>query len=147
MTRPRLILTLLGLTALLAGALVFGRHESHHPSPPPQESRAHAMEEDELLLPEDMALVPSFEVISLSQAAQIIEDRFEGKLIAARLVPPFAEEWQDGVALVHELRLLSPKRHVLMIRLDARTGRFLDVAGAGLAEARKHPGKNQGKTK
>ncbi|MDN3711129.1 hypothetical protein QWZ10_03585 [Paracoccus cavernae] len=39
--------------------------------------------------------------------------------------------------LVHELRLLTPRRDVLAIRLDARNGRFLEVAGAGLAEARK----------
>ncbi|MFB9223105.1 PepSY domain-containing protein [Paracoccus cavernae] len=86
---------------------------------------------------EGRPLPPSFEVLPLSAAARIVEERFSGKLIAARLAPPTPREWHQGVQLVHELRLLTPRRDVLAIRLDARNGRFLEVAGAGLAEARK----------
>lgn len=85
----------------------------------------------------DVPLPPSFEVLPLSTAARLVEERFSGKLIAARLAPPTPREWRQGVQLVHELRLLTPKRDVLAIRLDARNGRFLEAAGMGLAEARK----------
>ncbi|AGT09348.1 PepSY domain-containing protein [Paracoccus aminophilus] len=83
---------------------------------------------------------PSFDVLPLSTAARLVESRFSGKLIAARLIPPTPAEFEQGVELVHELRLLTPKRDVLFIRLDAKTGRFLEVAGAGLTKARKRKG-------
>lgn len=78
-----------------------------------------------------------FDVLSLSHAAALVKERFYGKLIAARLVPPFPHERQSGVELVHELRLLTPERDVLILRLDARTGAFLEVAGTGITAARK----------
>ena len=48
-----------------------------------------------------------------------------------------AEERARGVELVHELRLMTRSRDVLLIRLDARTGAFLEVAGSGMTEARR----------
>lgn len=82
-----------------------------------------------------------FDVLPLSRAADLVEARFDGKLIAARLVQPRPWEREKGVELVHELRLLTPRRDVLVFRLDARTGDFLDIAGTGLTEARHHPNK------
>ncbi|MEF9605111.1 hypothetical protein O4J55_23430, partial [Paracoccus sp. PXZ] len=73
----------------------------------------------------------------LNRAVEIVGERFRGRLIAARIVPPTAQERARGVILVHELRLLTPKRDVLLIRLDAHSGDFLEVAGAGLTDARK----------
>ena len=78
-----------------------------------------------------------FRILPLNRAVEIVGERFRGRLIAARIVPPTAEERARGVILVHELRLLTPKRDVLLIRLDAHSGDFLEVAGAGLTDARK----------
>lgn len=78
-----------------------------------------------------------FDVMSLSRVADLVEERFHGKLIAAHLSQPRKWEREKGVELVHELRLLTPRRDVLVFRLDARTGAFLDIAGTGLTEARR----------
>lgn len=78
-----------------------------------------------------------FGILPLHRAAEIVSQRFRGRLIAARLVPPRPEERARGVALVHELRLLTPDRDVLLIWLDARSGAFLEVAGTGLTKARR----------
>ncbi|KGJ06129.1 Uncharacterized membrane protein YkoI [Paracoccus halophilus] len=71
-----------------------------------------------------------FRVIPLRRAAKIVAGRFHGKLIGARLTGPTPRERDMGVVLVQELRLLTPSRDLLRIRLDARTGEFLEVAGA-----------------
>lgn len=78
-----------------------------------------------------------FDVLPLSRAAELVEERFHGRLISARLVPPRPHEREHGAVLVHELRLLAPGGAVLIIRLDARNGDFLETAGAGLTRARK----------
>ena len=91
--------------------------------------------------PDEIALeerFDGFDVLPLSRAADLVEERFDGKLIAARLAPPRPWEREKGVELIHELRLLTPRRDVLLFRLDARTGEFLDIAGTGLTEARRH---------
>lgn len=81
-----------------------------------------------------------FRVIPLHEAAARVTARFRGRLIAAQLRPPTLQERARGVELVHELRLLTPGRDVLLIRMDARTGAFLEVRGAGLTKARRHGG-------
>lgn len=86
---------------------------------------------------------PGFRVIPLREAAQIAHQRFRGRLIAARLQPPTAPERARGVELVHELKLLTDARDVLVIRLDARTGAFLEVAGSGLTQARRRNGDHE----
>lgn len=78
-----------------------------------------------------------FRPLPLNEAARLVGERYHGRLIAARFLPPNAHERDLGVELVEELRLLTPARNLLMIRLDARTGRFLDVAGVGQIEALK----------
>lgn len=78
-----------------------------------------------------------YSIIALSRAVEIVTARFEGRVIAARLTGPAPHERARGVVLVHELRLLTPGRDVLRIRLDARNGDFLEVAGAGLTKARR----------
>lgn len=80
---------------------------------------------------------PDFRVIPLQEAAKIAARRYKGRLIAARLLPPRPDERDRGVELVHELRLLTERRDVLLIRLDARNGAFLEVAGSGLTQARR----------
>lgn len=83
---------------------------------------------------------PDLDILPLREAAGIAYGRFHGRLIAARLKPPKPTERARGVALVHELKLLTPRRNVLLIRLDAHSGAFLEVAGSGLAEARRRNG-------
>lgn len=85
----------------------------------------------------DMIRLHGFDVLPLSEVARIAAQRFEGKLISARLMPPSPAEHARGVELVHELRLLTPDRDVLLLRLDARSGDFLEAAGAGLTRARR----------
>lgn len=125
MVHARLLaLPLIALLALPAA----GQPRGHDPDPPRAEDLApefHDMES------------PARHVLPLKRAFHIVAQRFRGRLIAARLVPPFPRERQRGTALVHQLRLLTPSRDVLVIRLDAQTGAFLDVAGAGLSEARR----------
>lgn len=76
-------------------------------------------------------------LIPLKRAVEIATTRFRGRVIAARLTAPTSDERDRGVVLVHELRLMTPARDVLRIRLDARSGDFLEVAGAGLTKARR----------
>ena len=82
-------------------------------------------------------LAGDFRPLPLHEAADIVADRYRGRLIAARLVPPNPHEQGLGVDLVREMRLLTPQGNLLAIRLDARDGRFLEVAGIGQTEARK----------
>lgn len=69
------------------------------------------------------------------ELAQRVTDRYEGRLIAVRMMPPTPHERELGAALVYEFRLLTPHRNLLVIRLDARTGRFLEIAGRGQLQA------------
>ncbi|MDO5706778.1 MAG: hypothetical protein Q4G49_17130 [Paracoccus sp. (in: a-proteobacteria)] len=82
-------------------------------------------------------LPQDFRPLPLHDCAEIAAARYDGRLIAARLKLPTAHEEGLGVELVRELRLLTPQGNLLTIRLDARDGRFLDVAGIGQTEARK----------
>ncbi|MFC3528288.1 PepSY domain-containing protein [Paracoccus mangrovi] len=93
--------------------------------------------EGEFLPPDLPPGAEEFRVVPLRRAVEIALARFDGRVIAARLTGPLPGERERGVVLVQELRLLTPDRDVLRIRLDARTGAFLDVAGRGLAKARK----------
>ncbi len=78
-----------------------------------------------------------YRLIPLRKAVEIATSRFDGRVIAARLAPPTPHERDKGVAIVHELRLMTRNRDVLRIRLDAQNGKFLEVAGAGLSKARR----------
>lgn len=82
--------------------------------------------------------LPTFPVIRLREAMAITAQRFDGRIIAAELVEPTPAEAARGVQLAYALRLLTPARDVLTVRLDARDGTFLDAAGHGLTEARRH---------
>ncbi|WBU57753.1 PepSY domain-containing protein [Paracoccus sediminicola] len=77
--------------------------------------------------------------LPLHDVVTIIAARYEGRLLAARLDPPDPFEYALGTDLVHELTLISPQRNVIRIRLDAMTGRVLDVRGRGLIAARVPP--------
>ncbi|WBU65230.1 PepSY domain-containing protein [Paracoccus aerodenitrificans] len=78
------------------------------------------------------------ELMPFPKIVMIVKERFHGRLLGARLDSPKAFEFASGVHAVHELTLLSPQNNVIRIRLDAETGRILDVRGRGLTAARHH---------
>lgn len=82
-------------------------------------------------------LADDFRPLPMAQVAQAIDARYHGRLLSARLDAPCPDEAALGAALVYEARLLTPARDLLLICIDARDGRFLDVAGRGQTEARK----------
>ena len=87
----------------------------------------------------DDAWGPSFRPLAFNQAAAAINERYSGRLVAAAIGPPTPEEHDRGIELVYEFRLLTERRNILDIRMDARTGRFIAVSGQGQIEARKPP--------
>ncbi|MFJ1293324.1 PepSY domain-containing protein [Paracoccus yeei] len=117
---------------VLAVAVLLGLATAFLPRAPHAAPPGHGDEARDFV-PEDLG----FRVIPLQEAARIAGRRFQGRLIAARLAPARPEERARGVELVHELRLMTRSRDVLLIRLDARTGAFLEVAGSGMTEARR----------
>ena len=83
------------------------------------------------------AAAEDFRPLPLHEAARIVTQRYHGRLIGARMTLANPHERSLGALLVEELRLLTPEQNLLVIRLDARTGRFLEVAGIGQTEALK----------
>jgi hypothetical protein len=70
--------------------------------------------------------------------AERVTDRYEGRLLAAEIDRPTEMEQRLGTRLVYEFRLMTAKRNLLNIRMDAQTGRFLEVAGRGQIEAQRN---------
>lgn len=81
------------------------------------------------------ACAQDFQPLPFHDLARRVTDRYEGRLIGAEMRRPAPPERDLGVALVYEFRLLTPDRNLLKIRLDARTGRFLEIAGRGQLQA------------
>ncbi len=81
---------------------------------------------------EQPLLVP----LRLRQVVKLVEKRFDGRILGAALLPARPNERDLGAVLVFELRWLTPDRDLLLIRVDAVSGRFLEVVGQGIAEAR-----------
>lgn len=81
---------------------------------------------------EDRFAGPLDEVMPMHRAVRLALRRFDGKVLDIDLAP------QPGAAspLVYRIRILTRSRDVLDIRMDALTGRFLDVRGADLGAAR-----------
>lgn len=113
---PLLVLPLIAALGLPAGA---------QPAPPAAEPPSLAPLTD-----------PDFQPLPLHSVAEAVGARYQGRLVAAETRPPRPFEQDLGAELVYEFRLLTPARNMLVLRLDARTGRFLDVAGRGQIEAR-----------
>ena len=81
----------------------------------------------------------SFQPQPFHRMAEAVTARYQGRLVAAETRPPLPHERAAGVELIYEFRLVTPQRNILNIRVDARTGRFLEVAGRGQLEARRAP--------
>lgn len=81
-----------------------------------------------------------FRPLPFHELAKRVDRRYRGRLIGADIAPPTPQERELGAALVYEFRLMTPQRHLLLIRMDARNGRFLEVAGRGqIAALRREP--------
>jgi hypothetical protein len=85
-----------------------------------------------------MAVAQDITPLPFHDLAERVTDRYEGRLLAAGMSPPSPAEEQLGVRWVYAFRLMTDQRNLLNIRLDAETGRFLEVAGRGQIEALKH---------
>lgn len=83
------------------------------------------------------AVIQQFRPLPFHQIAAAVSDRYEGRFLAADARPPTPEERELGTELVYRFRLVTPQQNLLDIRVDARTGRFLSVAGRGQLAARK----------
>lgn len=75
---------------------------------------------------------PVREVMPMHQAVRQALRRYDGKVLDIALLP------QRGGAspLVYRIRILTRSRDVVDIRMDALTGRFVEVRGADLGAAR-----------
>lgn len=89
------------------------------------------------IAPPSEATINAFRPLPLHEIAESVTTRYRGRIIAADIRPPHPPERQLGAELIYELRLITPQSNLLNIRLDARTGRFMEVAGRGQIEARK----------
>lgn len=81
--------------------------------------------------------IEAFRPLPFRELTGKVTDRYEGRIIAAGTRPPHPKERDLGADLIYEFRLLTPERHLINIRLDARTGKFLEIAGRGQIAARK----------
>lgn len=79
----------------------------------------------------------SFRPLPFHEIAKAVTDQYQGRLVAAETRPPRPPERALGAELIYQFRLLTPDRNLLNIRVDARTGRFLEVAGRGQLSARR----------
>lgn len=100
--------------------------------PPPAQAQRELWPEDDT--DEQALLVP----LRLRDVVKLVEQRFEGRILGAAVLPARPQERELGAVLVFELRWLTPDRDLLHIRVDAVSGRFMEVAGQGIAEARKN---------
>ncbi len=89
-------------------------------------------------LPEEFA-VENDDLHPRHKAVRRAQARFDGRVLAIDLVPARPAERAQGTNLIYRLRLLTPARAVLDIRMDAVSGRFVEVAGTDLTAARQKP--------
>ena len=75
---------------------------------------------------------PLHDVLPMHRAVRLATRRFDGKVLNIALLPQPGED----SPLIYRIRILTPSRDVLDIRMDALTGRFLEVRGADLGAAR-----------
>ncbi len=104
-----------------------------------------AAQDSQEVPPPPAPVFDEFRPLPLHEVARQVSDRYAGRLVAAEIRPPRPEERENGVSLVYEFRLVTPRRHMLLIRVDARDSRFLEVAGRGQIEALRSGARTSGK--
>lgn len=73
-------------------------------------------------------------VITVNEAIEIVQQRYEGELLDVDMKS--GRGWEQSEQ-VYEMRLLTPQGNVLKIRLAREDGRFLEIDGRGQIEARR----------
>ncbi|MFV0409615.1 MAG: hypothetical protein ACK5LJ_07945 [Paracoccus sp. (in: a-proteobacteria)] len=79
-------------------------------------------------------------LLPLHELVKIANDRFEARILAAKINSPEPFEYALGTDVVQELVLLTPQGDMILMRLDGETGRVLDIRGRDLGKARRQPG-------
>lgn len=137
--RPRFILVIILIAlaaAVLAMAMVPNRPEHRHERRAPTAIAP---------MPRALDLGPSGDepisgwvedVIPMHRAVRLAMHRFGGKVLDIALVPA-PSGTPNSYPLVYRIRILTRSRDVLDIRMDAFTGRFLELRGADIAAARR----------
>ena len=132
--RPRFLIAALvaALVLVLAGLAV----SRHGPGPrhahPPTGTAPMPRSLDLGPQGEERFAGPIEDVMPMHRAVRRAMRRFDGKVLDIALLPLPGE----GSPLIYRIRILTPNRDVLDIRMDALTGRFLEVRGADLGAAR-----------
>lgn len=137
--RARLILpVVLTILGLLAAGVMMMRHHAEAPRPAPRLPRL----TETIALPDGFE-APTAEVLPMHKAVRLATRRFAARVLDIALEPAIPAEQAAGVDLVYRLRMVTHSRDVLDIRMDALSGRFIDVRGADLSAARRAPGKER----
>lgn len=138
MRRRQIILA--SLFALVAAALLaaFAQDRDHHP-----EAERHGMSRPVAPLFDDDDL-PMDDVMPMHRAVRKALDRFNGRVFEIVLTSPSPPERSNGVQLVYQMRLLTADRDVIDIRLDAISGKFIEVRGSDIAAARRAADQSKG---
>lgn len=128
MRRLSILAAILVLAAIVAGLALDGRDRPVIAHPPRMHRSAP--------LPEGFD-APMQDVLPMHRAVRLARGRFDGRVLDIGLYPASDAEAQSGVQLIYRLRMVTPARDVLDIRMDALTGRFVEISGADLGAARK----------
>ena len=123
---------------LILGAVLFGLGALERLGAPEPHPPAHASARPLPPLPDEFAVAME-DLLPRHKAVRRAQARFDGRVLAIDLVPARPAERAQGTNLIYRLRLLTPARAVLDIRMDAVSGRFVEVAGADLTAARQKP--------
>lgn len=143
MRRRQIILV--SLFALVAAALfaAFAEDRDHHHEAKHHEAERHDMPRPVAPLLDDDDL-PMDDVMPMHRAVRKALERFNGRVFEIVLTPPTPPERANGVQLVYQMRLLTADRDVIDIRVDAISGRFVEVRGSDIAAARRDPKQSKG---
>lgn len=129
----------LTLALLLAAQPLWGEPLSAEPqSAEPQSAEPQSGQPLPVPSPVGRPVAPAVQAmpLDLARVAQVIAGRYRGRLLAIRLDRPHPSEAALGVRQVYEADYLTVFDNRLTIRLDAQTGAFLLVDGAGQTRAR-----------
>lgn len=75
--------------------------------------------------------------LSLGAVAQVVDARYAGQILGIRADDPRSHERRAGAALIYEVTGITPQEAVIRVRIDAVTGQFLTIEGAGQVAARR----------
>ena len=135
--RWRFLSAVLLALLVLAVAMIAARQAGprHGRAPHPPTATAPLPQRFDLGPQEDDRLSGSLdEVMPMHRAARLAVRRFDGKVLDIALL----SQRDNNSPLIYRIRILMGRRDVVDIRMDALTGRFLEVRGADLGAARAH---------